>query len=225
MVDLFADNGEPAAKKATKKAAKGDRPEETRVPANRDDTQDATTTDDLPDGDYYGFTSPAGEILYIQRHKGPYYRKVVEDLWKEGIKGYVEPVLYNLHELLEGVRAGKTVLHLEGCKDVETARERLPEFVATTSGGATTWKSEYRSYYVGVYVVIIPDNDPEGYEYAEEVAQDLARVAKSVNSPASWRWGEGRSHRLAGRRAHARGIVCAPRGGPDLRSPGGGPLA
>jgi hypothetical protein len=26
VVDLFADNGEPAAKKATKKAAKGDRP-------------------------------------------------------------------------------------------------------------------------------------------------------------------------------------------------------
>jgi kynureninase len=130
VVDLFADNGKPAAKKATKKAAKGDRPEETRVPANWDDTQDATiTTDDLPDGDYYGFTSPAGEILYIQRHKGPYYRKVGDDLWKEGLKGYVEPVLYNLHELLEGVRASKTVLHLEGCKDVETARERLAEFV------------------------------------------------------------------------------------------------
>jgi hypothetical protein len=134
----------------------------------------------LPDGDYYGFTSPAGEILYIQRHKGPYYRKVGEDLWKEGIKGYVEPVLYNLHELVGGVRAGKTVLHLEGCKDVETARERLAEFVATTSGGVKTWRPEYRTLYVGANVVIIPDNDPEGHEYAEEVAQDLARVAKSV---------------------------------------------
>jgi hypothetical protein len=180
VVDLFADNGKPVAKKATNRAAKGDHQEETRIPADRDDPQDVITTDDLPDGDYYGFTSPAGEILYIQRHKGPYYRKVGEDLWKEGLKGYVEPVLYNLHELVEGVRAGKTVLHLEGCKDVETARERLAKFVPTTSGGAKTWKPEYRTHYVGASVMIIPDNDPEGYEYAEEVAQDLARVAKSV---------------------------------------------
>jgi hypothetical protein len=72
-------------------------------------------------------------VLYIQRHKKEYYRKVGEDRWKKGLDG-VEQVLYNLHELVEAVRAGKTIYHFEGPKDVETARERLG-VVATTSAG------------------------------------------------------------------------------------------
>jgi len=66
VVDLFAHNGRPGpkAKKATRKIKN-----EKKILA----------TDELPDGTYWKFTSPAGEVLYIQRHKREYHRKVGED--------------------------------------------------------------------------------------------------------------------------------------------------
>jgi hypothetical protein len=171
VVDLFARNGSsgPRAEKATKKAA-----------AKKADGGDekTLTTDDLPDGTYWEFTAPSGEVLYIQHHKREYYRKVGEGLWKKGLDG-VEQVLYNLHELVDGGRAGKTIYHLEGPKDVETAREKLG-VVATTSGGVKTWRPEFRSFYVGADVVVVPDNDKEGREYADAVARSIAPVASRV---------------------------------------------
>src|SRR5215208_3078768 len=109
VVDLFDHNGCPTspwqkAKKATKKAKDGGR---------------VLTEDELPDGTYWEFTSPAGEVLYMQRHKREYYQKVAEERWKKGLEG-VAQVLYRLPELIEGVRTGKTIYHLEGPKDVET---------------------------------------------------------------------------------------------------------
>lgn len=163
MSDLFPDdghNGSPrgAAKKATKKKT--------------------LTTDELPIGTYWEFTTPTGEVRYIQRHKREYYRRVGPDLWRKGLEG-VTPILYNLPELIEGVRTGKTIYHLEGPKDVETARERLG-VVATTSGSTSSWKPEFKSFYVGADVVVVPDNDAPGHKYAETAARDLAGVARSV---------------------------------------------
>ncbi|PLS84864.1 MAG: hypothetical protein CYG60_15595 [Actinobacteria bacterium] len=173
VVDLFAHNGlnghrskSPAKKPTTKKT---DREEKT------------LTTDELPDGTYWEFTTLVGEVLYVQRHKGGYYRKVGEDSWRGG-KGAlddVSQVLYNLPELVEGVRDGKTVYHLEGPKDVETAREKLG-VVATTSGSVSSWKAEFKSFYTGADAVIVPDNDGPGHEYADTVARDLLPVARSV---------------------------------------------
>jgi hypothetical protein len=168
MVDLFAHNERPSpkAKKATEKS-KG----EVRT----------LTTDELPDGTYWEFTSPAGEVLYIQRHKREYYRKVGEDQWVtyKGVLDDIAQVLYGLPELIDGVRSGKTLYHVEGPKDVETARKRLG-VVATTSGSTSSWRPEFRAYYTGADVVVIPDNDDPGRKYAEAVAQDLLQVAKSV---------------------------------------------
>ncbi|MDQ3792478.1 MAG: DUF3987 domain-containing protein [Actinomycetota bacterium] len=166
VVDLFPHNGRAGrspSKKATRKT---------------EDEGKILITDELPDGTYWEFTSPAGEVLYIQRHKREYYRKAGEDRWKPGLEG-VSQVLYRLPELIDGVRAGKTVFHLEGPKDVETAREKLG-VVATTSGGVKTWRSGFKNFCIGADVVIIPDNDDEGRLYAETVARDLVEVAHSV---------------------------------------------
>jgi hypothetical protein len=169
VVDLFDHSGSSSS--PAKKVARN-------TTTKTDDEDKTLTTDDLPDGTYWEFTAPSGEVLYIQRHKREYYRKVGEDLWKKGLDG-VSQVPYNLHELVEGVRDGKTIYHLEGPKDVEAAREKLG-VVATTSGGVDTWRPEFRSYYVGADVVIIPDNDDPGRKYADTVAQSIVPVSRDV---------------------------------------------
>jgi hypothetical protein len=171
VVDLFAHNGLPGGSSVKKVARKSS-------PATRVAGEEILTTDDLPAGTYWEFTTPSGEVLYIQRHKGAYYQKVGEDRWKKGLDA-VEQVLNNLHELVDGVRAGKTIYHFEGPKDVETAREKLG-VVATTSGGVKTWRSEFKSFYIGADVVVVPDNDKEGHEYAATVAKSIAPVAGRV---------------------------------------------
>ena len=169
LADLFSKNG-----KASKPLSKEARPAEVR------------TVNELPGviEDYFTFEDEEGKLLYIQQHKGAYYRVVGEDedgdpLLIKGL-GDVEPVLFELSSLIRGVEARETIYHLEGCKDVVNAKERLG-ITATTSGGAKTWKGEFAEYYRGAKeVVILPDNDEEGAAYAQKVAQDLLGVAKTV---------------------------------------------
>jgi putative DNA primase/helicase len=171
LVDLFAHNGYRPAGPAKKAGSSKDSAT----------AEELLSTDDLPDGTYYEFTNLAGEVLYIQRHRGAYYRKVGDDLWRggEGALDDTPRVLYNLPELVDGVRTGRTCYHLEGPKDVETAREKLG-VVAATSGGVKTWKLEFKSFYTGADAVIVPDNDDEGREYADTVARSIAPVASRV---------------------------------------------
>ena len=169
LADLFSKNG-----KASKPLTKEAQPAEVR------------TVDELPGviEDYFTFEDEEGKLLYIQQHKGAYYRVVGEDedgdpLLIKGL-GDVEPVLFELSSLIRGVEAGETIYHLEGCKDVVNAKEKLG-ITATTSGGAKTWKGEFAEYYRGAKeVVILPDNDEEGAAYAQKVAQDLLGVAETV---------------------------------------------
>ena len=164
VVDLFADDGRSVSPPgAAKKAGGKSKP---------------LATADLPGGTYWEFTTPAGEVLYIQRHKREYYRRAGAGLWRKGLEG-VQQVPYNLPELMAGIQAGKTVFHFEGPKDVETARKRLG-VVATTSGGTSSWRPEFKSWYVGADVVVVPDNDAPGLKYAETVARDLLCAARSV---------------------------------------------
>jgi hypothetical protein len=168
-VDLFIDNGRPGGRM---KSANRTTNSKTKGKAR------TLSTDELPEGTYYEFSGLGGEVRYIQRHKREYYLKVGEDTWKAGLDK--EPkLLYGLPELLEAIKQGKTVYHLEGCKDVESARERLG-VVAVTSGGTTSWLSRFAGLYTGADVVIIPDNDIKGREYAHEVATDVHPVAASV---------------------------------------------
>jgi hypothetical protein len=171
MSDLFSGNGKgkpigPPAEEA--------RPAEVR------------TVNELPGtiDEYYAFEDEKGNLLYIQQHKGAYYRVVGYDedgdpLLVKGL-GDLEPVLYKLPDLLRAVKEGEPIAHTEGCKDATSARERLG-VAATTSGSCTSWKSEFAENYRGTKEVwVIPDNDEEGAAYAAKVAQDLLGVVEVV---------------------------------------------
>ena len=173
MSDLFSGNG-------------NDKGKPIGPPAKEDKPAEVLTVEELPGtiNEYFGFKDEEGKLLYIQQHKGAYYRVVGEDedgdpLLIKGL-GDVEPVLFELPGLIQAVEAGETIYHLEGCKDVVNAKERLG-ITATTSGGAKTWKGEFAEHYrAAKEVVILPDNDEEGATYAAKVAQDLLGIVESV---------------------------------------------
>src|SRR5215203_104144 len=77
---------------------------------NGADSPKVFKTDDLPKDEYFGFESLNGDILYMQRHKGAYYRPVGDDLWVANLIG-VSPVLYNLPGLVETLQAGGLLIH------------------------------------------------------------------------------------------------------------------
>jgi len=154
--------------------------------------EDTLTVEDLPGAvdEYMVFQKEDGTPYYIQKHKGPGYRVVGFDedgdpLLKPGL-GDLEPILFGLPKLREAIENGEPVVHTEGCKDAITAQDKLG-MAGVTSGGCKSWKSRFAQDYVGASEVwIIPDNDDEGRDYAQDVAQDqagLVPIIKIVGLP------------------------------------------
>ena len=91
----------------------------------------------------------------------------------------VERLPYRLPELLRAVKDSKTILILEGEKDVD--RAMAMGFVATTFvGGAGKWRDEYSEYFLGADVVLIPDNDNPGLKGMTEIATKLYGTASRI---------------------------------------------
>ena len=87
----------------------------------------------------------------------------------------VRLVPYSLPEVIKA----ETVFIVEGEKDANTLS--YLSLVGTTNvGGALKWRDEYRVYFKGKHVVIIPDNDDVGREHGQQVAASLFGMAASI---------------------------------------------
>ena len=108
---------------------------------------------------------------FKQRHKDK------QGNWVWNSQG-IRRVLYHLPAVL-ATPLDKTIYFVEGEKDANALWEQ--GLVATTSpGGTNSWKPEYASFLTGKRVVLIPDNDTAGYEYAKQVAHSLMDKAKEL---------------------------------------------
>jgi hypothetical protein len=126
----------------------------------------------------YNYRSTQGELLYqVLRFEPKGFCQRRPDGnggWLRNLHG-VRRVLYRLPELL----AAKSVLVVEGEKDVETALTL--DFIATcNSGGAGKWRDEHSESLRGKMVTIIPDADEPGRKHARAVATSLYGKAESV---------------------------------------------
>ncbi|MFH0796995.1 MAG: DUF5906 domain-containing protein [Candidatus Omnitrophota bacterium] len=85
----------------------------------------------------------------------------------------VEPVLYRLPELMQGIRNGETVFICEGEKDAEALTAL--GFIATTCPmGAGKWRSTYTETLRGCHeAVVLADKDDSGRAHAQSVASEL----------------------------------------------------
>lgn len=133
----------------------------------------------------YDYCDEHGELLYQRvRYKNPKKFKCrrpnpdpnSKDKWIWNLNG-ARRVLYRLPELLS---ADKPKVYVtEGEKDVETLRKH--GLIATTSGAAGSWKSEFGQHFRGRHVVVIPDRDEPGEQYANQIISDLFGIAASIN--------------------------------------------
>ena len=103
--------------------------------------------------------------------------------WQKG-RGGINPPLYK-QELLNNI-ADHTIYIVEGEKDANTMTDKLGLLAVSAPDGATKgnkgkkWDKRFNSLFTGVNVVIIPDNDEAGRNFASLVANELLTVAHSV---------------------------------------------
>ncbi len=98
--------------------------------------------------------------------------------------------LYGLDRLAK--RPNARVLVVEGAGAADAAERLYPDYVAVTSGSATSAGSADWSALCGRDVYLVPDADMAGLGYVDEVARRLVPIAKFINilslPAAIWGW-------------------------------------
>lgn len=125
----------------------------------------------------YVYSDESGDPLYFNvRFHPKTFRMAGPDGIIKGLPRNLKRVPYRLPEVIEWVRAGKTIYWVEGEKDVD----RLVDlgYAATTSaGGANTpVESSWAEFFRGARVVSIADKDKSGRNYARAVGRMLVNV-------------------------------------------------
>jgi predicted transcriptional regulator len=130
----------------------------------------------------YTYVDSQGAPLYqVTRHNEPDKAYIPRDLsGKAGFPKDTPRYLYKLPDVLEAVTADETVLFVEGEKTCE-ALQGMGFVVTAIMGGAKgTWYEQYTTALAGGRVVILPDNDDPGREFAARVAGELYDHAGSI---------------------------------------------
>lgn len=94
-----------------------------------------------------------------------------------------EKILYNLPNIIKGIKKDKTIYIVEGEKDVDNLiRNGLIATTTSTGGGigADKWNDSYSQYFKGAKVVILPDNDNSGLQFAEQVNKSILNYCYRV---------------------------------------------
>ena len=102
-------------------------------------------------------------------------------MWKGG---KTQRVLYRLPQIVDAVKAGRTVFIVEGEKDADNL-SCLGLEATTNPGGAGKWLKRFAKSLSGADVIVIPDNDgPEkgfpGQDHACKVVRSLSGKVKRV---------------------------------------------
>lgn len=140
----------------------------------------------------YDYTDELGNPLYqVVRYFPKTFRarRWVNGQWSIG-KGDQGPVPYKLPWLVNVAKSGGLIFICEGEKDTENLARalianidcELSEFAVTTAPfGSNNWKLGFNKYFVGAsQVVILPDNDKPGHEYAMTVAKSLTGTVPDI---------------------------------------------
>jgi len=133
------------------------------------------------------YRSEDGDVLFTKRRyktsdaKGKTYSIHRVDATGKRIAGLKDTriVPYQLPELLDAKTAGRAIYLVEGEKAAD-ALVSIGAIATTSHTGAGSWPAEITQYFAGANIVVIPDNDEPGRQYARRAIQNLLPVAKSI---------------------------------------------
>lgn len=132
----------------------------------------------LDKGTYYE-TFPGSKSFSSKKPKdNPDSAKTIE---AEG----VEPVLYNLPNVLKAIENSVAVFIVEGEKDVDNVNKLGLTATCNFDGASkstqkTKWRSQYNEIFKGAKVVLVPDNDDPGRAHMKSIAENLYGIAESI---------------------------------------------
>jgi hypothetical protein len=133
------------------------------------------------------YTDEDGVTLFIKQRyktndtKGKTYKQLrVDDEGRRhsSITG-AKIVPYNLPEVELARQAGRTVFLTEGEKAAD-ALKHIGVCATCTHQGASSFPEDAIQYFAGLNVVILPDNDKVGWEYAKKAVKAISKVANSI---------------------------------------------
>lgn len=133
---------------------------------------------------YYYYEDSDGNITFrVKKYYVNGEKRFTQEAWNPSEPGGyaktrkdVPLILYRLPRIIDAVRDGKTILLLEGEKDVHTAESM--GFIATTNpGGAEKWRPEYCQILKDADLVIIPDDDESGQKHLAQVQRLFRNVS------------------------------------------------
>ncbi|MDO8137457.1 MAG: CHC2 zinc finger domain-containing protein [Candidatus Brocadiales bacterium] len=131
----------------------------------------------------YEYKDKGGKLLYVKeriepgengRSKRFVFKHLAGERWITGRD--CEPVPYNLPALAKATYA----VVVEGEGKVDLLKGWGLTATSLDTGANSTWRMEYLPYFEGKRVVILPDNDTPGREYAQRIATALHGKAKEV---------------------------------------------
>ena len=132
----------------------------------------------------YVYTNPDGSPRFVVIRKED-KRFLQARINRKGSREYsmkdVKRIPYRLPQLIKAIENGKTLLLVEGEKDVETA-EKLG-FIATTfpqGAGKSEVTDQCIEWLKDAEVVLIPDNDESGQSHMQMIGKKLLPVARSI---------------------------------------------
>ncbi len=127
--------------------------------------------------------------LYYETFKGSnnWSQKKRENVLTKEFGG-IEPVIYNLPEVIQAIKDNQLIFIVEGEKDVSTLNKL--GFVATCNfDGASKstqkskWHKEYNQYFKNAKVIILHDNDNSGIAHRDSIAASLFDVTEYIKCP------------------------------------------
>jgi hypothetical protein len=112
---------------------------------------------------------------------GKTYRlyKIDEHGRKQSTLADARIVPYNLPALLDAKTAGRNIFLVEGEKAADAIKS-IGMIATTAHTGAGSWPAAITEYFAGAQVIILPDNDVPGWQYAHKAAEAILPIAKSV---------------------------------------------
>lgn len=147
-----------------------------------------TQTDPKPTGDgrFFAYGDDLRKYKNPPGRTPPYYwRQCKGGKWQRPDSGATAGRLYRINEVAYAIKDRKTILVVEGEKDVDTCwRLGFPATCnasgASEPGKQPKWKVVHSEQLRAADIVVLNDNDAAGYAHAEAVCKCSLGVAKTV---------------------------------------------